>query len=1291
MDNSGPTFNPDNFEIIWDELSENEQIQMIQESVHLKPEIAILPVIAGINSYHFSVRNSGKKGLEFIHNILQQKLNNPKQTDDYETGLKQSEIVCNRIYNKVYPELGLNELSYLFKTLIEFGGKGPYYAFKIFYKGIITEKMMIKIINTISDSGRIALVDEYIQTSPQVRLQFATLFKSIASKLKQRDVVINYYTELFDRQIDADPFLQNINSTLRDPDQIIEREITSPSPSIKIKGFKALAMIMTHIPSDFLLNTLLNEEVLKVRLAIYSIIEHSSHNHYAGLYEPLLNLFYKSRKKQEAISIFKAITATGKLPIYSLIEIVKDKRPDILPEIVEEITSFSKISFLVIQDIALHKEQYIKKHYDINMACAFGMVRKRPERIVKILKQHKNQCTDSLKKKITDFIEKTKTLLLKEKKDIEGEFTPYINKITQSRQRPKNFLSSLFATPTEKKLEVLLSNSSSSIIDFECERIDHIDFSSCAYLASPIVFNNCMINGCDFSKTSFFNALCKDTFFYNVDLKDSVFDKTCFDNAVLINVNAQKAKFTSCSFNNAKIFNCNFNQALIHDGSFLNATISKSSFSQADLFCSSFAFSKISAVSFVTANMDHTDFSYAMARFCRFPANSRTQIKDTGINYNNRKHQILLDDLPAMDENIIKDINMMIIGEFIQYGEEKFFKQNNLSLLTAYDIFKEKQAELFMLIPFLLHENTSFPGLEEINKETPCGIYDYVLDKETHFILKKYVNYEYTGIRKKHSINIQGLFTIGSIGSIAQTSDSDIDYWVCINENDFTAQQLMLLTKKLEQLQLMALEKFDTQVTFFLVDILKARNNDFGDSTTESSGSAQSRILKEEFYRTMIHIAGKVPLWSVVPTSIAVHYYNSLAKHVGNISSMSRYIDIGDIHAISTSEYFGASIWQMFKWLKSPFKSVIKMALLEKYIYEYGKESLLCNKYKDEWMNSGSYLNLGHNDSYYILLKNLISYFSKAGDYDSVSLLLTCFFLKLRISKDSQIKNTVFGIRGILLEQCIDKWKWKKEKIFKIGSFKEWPYTEIALLSNTIEKYMVKKYKIVNKAFDSLFRGRSQISPEDRTVLGRKVFIEFSRPPGKVYKVLLISRSDRHFHGLHLQYVKSAKKIGTWALINRRSRCAAVNEDETLINAKTIEEIGAWLINNSLYNKSAVINLIPNPTYVTYDDIRKLFKAMNDFFSSKLKYVASFDQLLQKEQVVRLFISINFYAPKLQNKITEYTVIYLNSWGEMFCRSVYYERGFVNLEQAKNDIMLKLKVDKLPQDTIFYFSKGVIK
>ncbi|MBU2429213.1 MAG: class I adenylate cyclase, partial [Proteobacteria bacterium] len=1266
-----------------------KKVEFLKGIGHLPPQTAILPVLAGITSYHLSVRNIARHSFEHIQEKIKTLLSDPFDAARYSEGMKASHSVCTRIYTEIKPNMTLKELSSFFKMLLEVEGKGAHFAFMAVYRGLIAVSAMEKIILTLPEIERLDFVDQYLQISPAIRLKLGIPFVRFLRSIKNRKTVIEFYASLFDRQRDADPFLKNIAPELHRKELILENEIASSFPEEQLMGLKALSMITSRIDADVLTDFLMDQKVKKIRMVIYTIVENSSMGTYQKLFTPILNLF-ASLDEQEAFFAFKALVVSGKKPIYTILEMVQKEYPLLMPLIQEELSSLSRLSFFVLQDIALNKDKYRTSNFEVNLSCVFGMVKKRPERVVRILKKYEFDPKDSVRMDVTRFIEKTKQLLIEEKQDIETQFDSVVEQVMAAGKTSRGLIKRMFSTPAEKKLEALKAGHAGGSIDFEEQLVANADVSSGTFHSPQVYFSRSIIHNCDFSHASFLHTYFKKAVFYNVDMQHARFDTVSFDFAVFINVDAKNAEFKNCSFQEVSFFNCNLNQARITDASFFNSTISKTSFSHTDLSFSSFAYSRISAVSFISSTINQTDFTGVKARFCRFPASAKNISRVDDIDYNARKYQLSYTDMPRMNQSIVNQINMLLFCEFIHYGEKKFLKQNQLSLLTAFDIFKPRQADLFQIIPFLLHENVMFPGIETVNPKTPCGICDYIPDIETQAILKKYISQKDIVARRNNEYAVEGLFTIGSVGSIAQTADSDIDYWVCYDEEKISVEGVKLLQDKLEKMEQMVADQFDLQVTFFLVDIHHAKANDFGDSSLESSGSAQARLLKEEFYRTMIHVAGKIPLWAVLPTPISLNYYNDIVDSVSAFPNLARYIDLGDIHAISSSEYFGASIWQMFKWLKSPFKSVIKMALLETYIYGYGKDSLLCNRYKDEWMNSGVQLRLAQNDSYFILLENLLKYYVSNQDTHSVHLLLTCFFLKLEISKDSQIDNTVFGFRKILLEKCMVKWGWKKEDVFKIGSFKSWYYSDIARLSAAIEKYMVKKYKTVNKAFESLLHGRSQISPEDRTVLGRKIYIEFSKQPGKVEKVLLVSRSDQHFEGLHLKYVQKEGNVGTWVLINKQAKAAQYKE-EPLVKARTIEEIGAWLINNSLYNENAVINLVPNPTYVTFDDVRKLFKAMYDFLEPIHKSLISFDQLLMKSQPLCLFISINFYAPRQQNRVTEYTAIYLNSWGEMYCKSVYSKQGFASMDECKQDILKRVGIDKMPLNTAFYFSKGVAR
>lgn len=1283
-----PGFEHNTFDAYWAGLGDEARTDLIDRAGDVSPSLGILPVLEGLFSFQFHTRTAAKQSLDNIIHTLQSGLNSEADSKERKHALAETTRVCARVYHQISADMHVADMGLLLNTLLRLGERGGFFAFKALYLERLTMDVVTKCLLGIPEYQRLVMVDEYLSSTPAIRLKFAALFKKILTGIKSREAVVAFYAALFDRQRDADPFLSNIDFKLRNPDEILAAEVVSMSPALRIKGLKALSMMRAKLPVDILADILKNEEVKKVRLAVYSLIENSSLGLYPELFGPVFEHFRVTTDATEAVNAFKAMVVTGRLPLSELMTRVRQSNPGVLPNIHIEISRLSRLSFFAIQDIALNKAEYLGENYDVNLACVFGMIKKRPERVVRILKAYDDRADCSLKMDVSAFMDKTTRLLKKERESIEAPFKMFIRRINATeKEKPSSFFKAVLKDPVQKKLELIRGNSPSGDLDFHGERLAGESFSGLMLNASRPLFTETVFQNCDFSGARVEKAVFRGAVFYNVDMGNAKFKDIHFDNAVFVNVTAVKAKFYRCSFQGARLFNTNFNQADLSDALFVDAIISKCAFGNTDLSCAVFSGARISRVSFTTASLNMGDFTDVKARFCRFPSDARTLIRSRGIDYNAREYQLGFNDLPQIDRPVVSDINMLIFCEFIHYGEAKFLNQNKLSVLTAFDIFKPGQAEFFQLLPLLLHENLDIQAADHVAAATPCGIADYLPSPETIAVAEKYMGKKGLKSRRSFSPYIQGVFSMGSVGSLAQTTESDIDYWVCIEEHIFDSDGLELLRRKLTLLERLALEKFKIHVTFFMVDILKARGNDFGGSSRESSGSAQARLLKEEFYRTMIHVAGKLPLWAVLPTTISINYYNLILGRISHLDKSHRYIDLGDIHAIPVNEYFGASIWQMFKWLKSPFKSVIKMALLEKYIHAYGSETLLCNQYKNEWMNSGTHLKPGQNDSYIILLNTLIAFYLRAGDERAVNLLLTCFFLKLEISKPAEIENSVFGLRRILLEGSLADWGWTSKKMFEIGRFKKWPYAAIHRLSTTIERYMVSKFTSLKKRFNSV--SGLMISESDRVVLERKVNIVFQDKKYKIKKLLLVSRGDRHFSRLHLKYLPGTGHPGRWEMIHKIPKQHQSSE-ESIIRADSIEEIGAWMINNRLYTKTTYLGLIPNPTPVSHDDVEKLFRAMYEFLNPEVNKTVQFKTMRRQPVITSLFISLNFYAGKPLTTISDYTVVYMNSWGEMYLRNARPAQPLSGLETAKKEILVGLSLEDFPEKTAFYFSRSMI-
>jgi adenylate cyclase, class 1 len=269
-------------------------------------------------------------------------------------------------------------------------------------------------------------------------------------------------------------------------------------------------------------------------------------------------------------------------------------------------------------------------------------------------------------------------------------------------------------------------------------------------------------------------------------------------------------------------------------------------------------------------------------------------------------------------------------------NKDTFLKYNEVRKRTFLELSPKAADIILYLVPWLLSVNhPACPGYIR-GLRTPLQVADIhrereILGRENAY-KRLFSIYEDGAMLKFYSQanTILGIYTIGSTGTISQTEHSDCDIWICIDKRSYDTHTLQQLFRKVNLLK----NWLDTQLKqpayFFISDIEDIRNCHFGQVDEESCGTTQKNILKEEFYRTMIVIAGKIPLWWICHDKEQPVVYRDFAKELTNHESESQdFVDLGDIEGISQDEYFGAALWQLNKSLTYPLKSIIKMLLLK--------------------------------------------------------------------------------------------------------------------------------------------------------------------------------------------------------------------------------------------------------------------------------------------------------------------------------------------------------------------------
>src|SRR6056297_881981 len=454
MDDSNPGFNHHTFNDYWKTLDEQQCKELVLQAPQLPVYLGLLPILSSVFSTHYLLREAGRKSLQLITFAIRENIETLPENKSLRQAQADAFQGAALIYRKIFAQMSFSDKSVLIHALINIGSIGAFFAFKAIYLERVSQDVIKKCINDLDDRLRLIFADQYLQADPAIRLRFATLFRYVLAGVKHREAVTWYYADLFDRGRDVDPYLNNIDASLRDPALIEDNELLSLDPQDRITGLKAMSMMRSRLPLRVFKKALTQQTVKKVRLAVYLLIENSSFGLYPELFEPVFQRF-QNAKTSEAVSAFKALVVTGRHPFHKIMAMVRDTYPSIIPIIHMEVSELSRLSFFALQDIALNKRAYHGENYDVNLACIFGMIKKRPERVVRILKENIELCeSDQIRTEVDRLIVKTQSLLLKEEKSIVAPFKD-IQAGMPEKKSMVAFLKSMLKDPIQKKLNDL--------------------------------------------------------------------------------------------------------------------------------------------------------------------------------------------------------------------------------------------------------------------------------------------------------------------------------------------------------------------------------------------------------------------------------------------------------------------------------------------------------------------------------------------------------------------------------------------------------------------------------------------------------------------------------------------------------------------------------------------------------------------------------------------------------------------------------------------------------------------
>ncbi len=523
--------------------------------------------------------------------------------------------------------------------------------------------------------------------------------------------------------------------------------------------------------------------------------------------------------------------------------------------------------------------------------------------------------------------------------------------------------------------------------------------------------------------------------------------------------------------------------------------------------------------------------------------------------------------------------------------KKRFLALNRERLMRAQLSLRERQRNFLEILPLLFHINhPSLPGF--ISKNTPTGVSEYRPSDKSIKTAKKFAK---TFSQKRRALmryDILSLFLMGSSGTVAYSKKSDFDIWIC-HQKDIDADRLEELRLKGLAIEEWAMS-LDLEVHFFLVEPESFSQGVHEDISAESSGSAQHYLLMEEFYRTGLLLAGRYPLWWLVPPTEESNYDAYVAAlRKKRFISESECVDFGALPGVPAEEFFGAALWQLYKGIDSPYKSVLKLLLMESYAHEYPDIELLCHRFKKA-IYQGE-ISLDQLDPYIMLYTKLEDYLVSRGEEERLALLRRCFYFKVNEPLSVPIKARDENWRRDLMVEVTQSWDWSHAYLEMLDARQEWKIERVVSERAVLVKALTYSYRFLSD-FAREHAQLAAIKQSDLNVLGRKLYAAFERKAGKVEIINRGISNDLWESHLSFYRTKAQNDKEAWLLFKAPLNVNEARKERPLRRSHSLIELLAWCHFNSMLNGNTVLAMHSPASSITARELKEMFFSFQRLF-----------------------------------------------------------------------------------------------
>lgn len=607
-----------------------------------------------------------------------------------------------------------------------------------------------------------------------------------------------------------------------------------------------------------------------------------------------------------------------------------------------------------------------------------------------------------------------------------------------------------------------------------------------------------------------------------------------------------------------------------------------------------------------------------------------------------------------------------------------------------------RQAQVLDLLPLLFQVNHPLlPGY--IGRTTPSGITGYEPGPaEIQAAQRLCRSFTYRS-DKRAQTDIQSLFLMGSTGSIAHGGSSDFDVWLC-HRSGLEAGARRELSRKAEKVCAWALEQ-GVEMHIFLIDPAEYRQlRKQAEADQEDCGTAQHFLLLDEFYRTHLWLAGAYPLWWIIPPEQESRFNECARALVQKRFIRARdYIDFGGCPRIPPGEFVGAGMWQLYKGVDAPYKSVLKLMLIETYAADPEAGPNLSLSFKQAIFDDE--VEPDDLDPYVMIYRRLEASLLRRQQPERLSLARKSFYLKVGERLSITVADREGNWRRRMMEALVRDWGWTAEDLRYLDQRGRWKVDEVVVERRAVVAELTGCYRFLS-AYAREQRLASSISARDLHLLGRKLYAAFQRKAGKLELINPGIAPDLGEDSLALHHTSAYPDGGGgsgWVMYRNLPQGSEPPFPSPVRRATGLFELLAWAHVNQLLVTGTTLSLAAGQTSTRLFELQQLVQVLQQVLPLPMPPVSQADYQA-RAQVREVILAINVgvdpmqelsqrglsklsdqtdalgYATERTNLVAQVDLLVRNSWNEVLVQ--HYETGDTLIQALKTWLALLAEAEQ---------------